>query len=99
MGYHRQIQRERVDSIQLAEDWFQLPDSVKKDNNTCGTTKSDNNVLINCVTVNCLRTNLTAILITQEKYFTALLHETVLCASDMSLAETSGTSILKAFAW
>lgn len=30
MGYHMQIQRERVDSIQLAEDWFQLPDSVKK---------------------------------------------------------------------
>jgi len=28
--YHGQIQREKVDSIHLAEDWFQLPDSVKK---------------------------------------------------------------------
>jgi hypothetical protein len=26
--YRKQIKRDRVDSIQLAVDWFQLPDSV-----------------------------------------------------------------------
>lgn len=30
MGYNRQVEGERVDRVQLAVDWFQLPDSVKR---------------------------------------------------------------------
>jgi hypothetical protein len=45
MWYHRQTQRERVDNIHVAEDWFQFAGFSEKGNNTCGTTKSDSNVL------------------------------------------------------